>query len=309
MYYQRTLNKSIEFSGIGTHNGEYCSVTIMPAPANYGIKFFLKKEDNSYSNPINASIDSVSSTLCSTTITNEFGDSVSTIEHLMATLGALQIFNAKIILSNKEFPILDGSAKCIVEKIQSVGIRNLRRLQRCLVVNDIVNISENDRSLTLEPANNLQFDISISMSWDKKVWSKNQSFYTAINEEVFIQDIAYARTFGFFSDMAKLQAMNLIKGTSLENAVIIGVDGAILNEEGLRHKHEFIKHKAIDLLGDISLVGMPIIAKISGNGVSHTMNNNLLKKLLSSKAYKIVTIKSLVDDNVGIEEQLVTAVI
>lgn len=309
MYYQRTLNKPIEFSGIGTHNGEYCSVTIMPAPANYGIKFFLKKEDDSYSNPINASIDTVSSTLCSTTIANEFGDSVATIEHLMATLAAFQIFNVKIILSNKEFPILDGSAKYIVEKIQSVGVRNLKRLQKCLVVNDIVNISENDRSLTLHPANNLQFDISISMSWDKKVWSKKQSFYTAINEKIFIQDIAYARTFGFFSDMPKLQAMNLIKGTSLENAVIIGVDGAILNEEGLRHEHEFIKHKAIDLLGDISLIGMPIVAKISGNGVSHTMNNKLLKKLLSSKAYKIVTIKSLVADSVGVEEQLVTAAI
>lgn len=281
----------MEFQGIGTHSGEHCFVTISPAKSDYGIRFFLDS-DVEECRPILASVDSVSSTMCATELSNEHGDRVRTVEHLMAAFAGLGIFNAKVVVSASELPIMDGSAKPFVEAFLSVGVKKLPALQRVCVITDSVGVKGNgDTGLFIEPAHNLQFNISMSMSWDKNLWSKDQSLYHTITGDFFIQNIAYARTFGFFSDMTKLRGLGLIRGTSLENAVVIGVDGSVLNHDGLRDEQEFIRHKALDLLGDMALFGMPIIGKISGQ-VSHTMNNNLLKKIRSSgKNYVIKTVE------------------
>lgn len=286
--YQKTLRGAVEFDGIGTHSGEYCSVKILPATSDCGIEFLLQCSDSSEA-PIRASFSNVSSTVCSTTISNKKGDSVSTVEHLMAALVSFGVFNARIIVTNHEIPILDGSSKQIVEAIRSVGVKNLRKAQKFLRIDNEVEVSDGKRCLRVSPADSLQVDVSVALSRDQSVWSIEQNLYASITENFFADNIAHARTFGFFGDMAKLRSMNLIKGTSLENTVVIGVDGGILNEEGLRDEREFIKHKVIDLLGDLGTVGMPVIGKISGDGISHTLNNMLVKEVMSDASnYSVV---------------------
>lgn len=286
--YQKTLRGPVEFDGIGTHTGEYCSVKILPAKKGYGIKFFLALDED-FKKPIIASPNSVSSTLCSTSISNEYGDTIQTVEHLMSALGGLGIFNAKIIVYGREIPILDGSAKMIIDLIKSVGIKKYRTLSNVLVIKKEICVGDDKKFLKVKPYSRLAIDIELSISRDNN-FSIDQSLCMNIIPELFENDISYARTFGFFGDMAKLQAMNLIKGTSLENSIVIGADGAILNDSGLRDENEFVRHKALDLIGDISMLGMPIIGMISGNGVGHTFNNQLMLNVLSDQEnYEIIT--------------------
>lgn len=286
--YQKTLRSSVEFAGIGTHTGEYCSVKILPAKKGYGIKFFLASDEDC-KKPIIASPKSVSSTLCSTSISNEYGDTIQTVEHLMSALGGLGIFNAKIIVYGREIPILDGSAKMIIDLIKSVGIKKYRTPSDVLLIKKEICIGDDKKYLKVQPYKRLAIDIELSICRDNN-FSIDQNLRMNIVPELFESDIAYARTFGFFGDMAKLQSMNLIKGTSLENSIVIGADGAILNDSGLRDENEFVRHKALDLIGDISMVGMPIMGMISGNGVGHTFNNQLMLNVLSDQEnYEIIS--------------------
>ncbi len=275
---QQTIKKSFSLSGIGLHSGKKVTITIEPAKVNNGIKFI--RTDLIKDNIVLALWSNVTSTNLCTTISNEKGVSVSTIEHLMSALSGMHIDNVNILINNLEVPIMDGSSLPFVEELENSGIVNQETPRKIISVKKEILVSNNDSYAKITP--NKQFSIDFEIDFESQLVSKQACQLQLINGN-YKTDISSARTFGFEKDVDYLQANGLALGGSLDNAVVVG-EKNILNKEGLRFNDEFVRHKILDSIGDLYLAGKPIQGYFYGNKSGHFLNNQLLKELFSDKS-------------------------
>tara|TARA_B100000676_G_scaffold293529_1_gene330424 strand:- start:27 stop:902 length:876 start_codon:yes stop_codon:yes gene_type:complete len=275
---QQTIKKSFSLDGIGLHSGKKVMITIEPAKVNNGIKFI--RTDLIKDNIVSALWSNVSSTNLCTTISNEKGVSVSTIEHLMSALSGMHIDNANILINNLEVPIMDGSSLPFVEELENSGIVNQEMPREIISVKKEIFVVNNDSYAKINP--NKQFSIDFEIDFESQLVSKQACQLQLINGN-YKTDISSARTFGFEKDVDYLQANGLALGGSLDNAVVVG-ENNILNKEGLRFNDEFVRHKILDSIGDLYLAGKPIQGYFFGSKSGHFLNNQLLKKLFSDKS-------------------------
>ena len=274
---QKTINKNIQFKGVGLHTGKFANVVIKPAQPNNGIVFLRKDLKNN--NIIYPHVNNVSSAMLCTTISNEFGVKVSTIEHLMGAFYGLGIDNAFVEIDNEEVPILDGSAKIFVEEILSVGIKISNIPVKVIRINKSVEYNEGQKSISIKPSKiNLEIDFEIKYS--NKLISNQRNSLKVYEDD--LEDTFNSRTFCLYEDVEKLRAMGFAKGGSLENALVIK-DDKLLNKEGLRNKKEFVNHKILDCMGDLFLSGYKIIGQVKCSQGGHKLTNDLLRKVFQNK--------------------------
>ena len=272
---QKTINENISFSGVGLHSGKTVNVCIKPSSPNTGIVF--KRVDLKYNNLIFPNFSNVSNTSLNTTISNETGVKVSTIEHLMGALFCLGIDNALIEIDNDEVPIIDGSSKFFVEKIDSVGLENSDKSIKIIKILKKITLKNGQKTISMEPTKtSLEIDFEIKFN---NAVIKNQRNIINVYE-TDLTDIFNSRTFCLYEDVEKLKKMNLAKGGSLENAIVVKND-KILNDGGLRNKKEFVNHKILDCMGDLYLSGHKIVCKLICSQGGHKLTNQLLRKIFS----------------------------
>tara|TARA_A100001011_G_scaffold386365_1_gene462054 strand:+ start:3256 stop:4131 length:876 start_codon:yes stop_codon:yes gene_type:complete len=274
---QQTISRPLEIKGIGLHSGLVVSMKLLPAEEDYGIKFI--RTDLKINNNVDAIWFNVTNTKLCTTISNQFGVSVSTIEHLMSALSGLHIDNLKIEIDGPEVPIMDGSSKEFVNLLENDIIKKQSKQRKVLKIEKTIKVSSQDSSVELKPNN--QFSIDFEIDFPSKVISKQSCQLQLINGN-YKTDIASARTFGFEKDVHLLRSSGLALGGSLDNAVVVG-ENKILNKDGLRFKDEFVRHKILDCIGDLYLAGSPIQGYFYGNKSGHNLNNLLLKTLFADK--------------------------
>lgn len=275
MKMQQTIKDKITFSGIGLHTGCRVNVSILPAPEDAGITFIRK--DLPGSPAIKASPSNVVATSYATTL-GVNGVTVSTVEHLLAAFYGLGVDNAVVELDGPEAPIMDGSASHFIERIDAVGRKGQARPRRYIVIKKPIKVFDRDKYVLLLPAldDALTIDYNIDFSHS---FIARQSFTRLFSRDMFRHEVGNARTFGFLSDVEMLKANGLAKGGSLDNAVVIG-ETDILNEEGLRYPDEFVRHKVLDMMGDISILGYPLIARIVAHRSGHALNYKLVQEIL-----------------------------
>lgn len=281
MRLQRTIKKEVLFHGIGLHTGKYSIVKLKPAPRDTGIVFYRSDKDVI----IRAGLNSVIDTAFATTLGYE-GVKIKTVEHLLAAAAGLGIDNLFIEVEGPEIPVLDGSSTQLVGILLDAGIaKQAKKISYLKITAPVVYEDAHCRVVALPHEGRC---LSYFMSFNHKVLG-NQDFTIDLNEMNFAREIAPARTFGFLKDVERLRANGLAKGGSLDNAVIVDDEG-VLNASGLRFKDEFVRHKVLDAVGDLSLIGMPIEGHIVMEKSGHAANVNFLKKLLISvDCYRVVT--------------------
>ena len=282
---QKTVKSDISFNGIGLHTGNPVDLIIKPAQPNNGIIF--KRTDLKENNIIIPGIFNVSSANFCTTISNDFGVSVSTIEHLMGALFILGVDNAVIEINSNEVPILDGSAKVFVEKITQTGLEVSSQPIRIIKINKSINYEDGSKSISLEP-NNINFEIDFNLEYSNPVIGNQKNHINVYEDD--LSDILSSRTFCLYEDIEKLKALGLARGGSLENAIVVK-EKDVLNKDGLRNKKEFVNHKILDCIGDIYLSGYKMVGKIKCTHGGHKLTNQLLRKVFSDKNnYSIIEI-------------------
>ena len=283
---QKTIKDNISFSGISLHSGLNVKVSIKPAPPNHGIVF--KRVDLKNNNLVYPNFMNVTNTSLNTTVENEFGVKVSTIEHLMCALFGLGIDNALIEIDNEEVPILDGSAKMFIEKIISAGIEISDSPIKIIKINKEISYSEGTRYMSIKPST-LSLDIDFELQYENKIIGNQRNIFKVYEDD--LSDVYNSRTFCLHEDIEKIKKMGLAKGGSLENAIVVK-DDEILNREGLRNKKEFVNHKILDCLGDLYTSGYRMIASIKCSQGGHYITNQLLRKVFQNKEnFSIVEIK------------------
>ena len=275
---QQTIRSEFSLEGFGLHSGQKANMTIQPADPNNGIKFI--RTDFKKNNIINALWSNVSSTNFCTTIANDKGTCVSTVEHLMSALSGMHIDNANILIDNIEVPIMDGSSLPFVEFIESNGIVTQEIDRQVIVIKKEIMVSNNDSYVKITPSK--QFSIDFEIDFASHLINKQACQLQLINGN-YKNDISSARTFGFEKDVDSLRANGLALGGSLDNAVVVG-ENNILNKEGLRYADEFVRHKILDSIGDLYLAGNPVQGYFYGNKSGHFLNNQLLRKIFSDKS-------------------------
>jgi UDP-3-O-[3-hydroxymyristoyl] N-acetylglucosamine deacetylase len=283
---QRTLKDSVGCTGLGLHSGEKIKIYIRPAPCNTGIRF--QRTDQPESERIDARFDNVFDTTLATSIGSN-GSRVSTIEHLMAAFYGLGIDNATVELDGPEVPIMDGSSAPFVFLLKSAGIQEQPEPKRFIVVKKPFKLDDGQRSIHVYPSKELKISYMIDF---QHPMLRNQEYELCFSGGDFIREISRARTFGFLKDVQTLKENGLAKGGSLDNAVVID-DFRILNEDGLRYKDEFVRHKILDFIGDLSLAQSPVIGHFVVKKSGHFLNQKMLTKLMQSKKHwKILTFVS-----------------
>ena len=274
---QKTINKNISFKGIGLHSGLEANLVIKPAEPNTGIVF--KRVDLKEKNIIIPNLFNVSSAFFCTTISNESGVSISTIEHLMAALYGVGIDNALVEIDNKEVPILDGSAKLFVDAILNVGIKNSNAPIKVIKIEKKIEFNDGKKIISIEPSK-ISLDIDFELKYENDLIGIQRNVVKVFESD--LSDIYNSRTFCLFEDVEKLKNLGLAKGGSLNNAIVIK-DNKILNKEGLRNEKEFVNHKILDCMGDLYLAGYKIIGKIICSQGGHKLTNQLLRKVFREK--------------------------
>ena len=283
---QKTIKNKISFKGIALHSGLEVNLTIKPAEPNFGIVF--KRIDIENNNLVYPNFMNVTNTSLNTTIENEFGTKVSTIEHLMGALFGLGIDNALIEIDNQEVPILDGSAKIFIEKMINVGLVESNSPIKIIKIIKEVEFSDGERFIKIEPSK-LNLDINFELQYNNKIISNQKNKIKVYEDD--LTDIFNSRTFCLFNDIEKIKKMGLAKGGSLENAIVVK-DEEILNSGGLRNNKEFVNHKILDCIGDLYTSGYRIVASINCYRGGHYLTNQLLRKVFENKEnFSILEIK------------------
>jgi UDP-3-O-[3-hydroxymyristoyl] N-acetylglucosamine deacetylase len=277
-YRQRTLKHEIGCTGIGLHTGEKIRINIKPAPCGSGIHFV--RTDLSGHPMLKAHFNNVLDTTLATSIGSN-GCRVSTIEHLMAAFYGLGIDNAVVELDGPEVPIMDGSSAPFVFLLKSAGIKEQKEPKRFIVIKKAFKIDDGNRSICVYPSKELKITYTIDF---QHPLLRNQEYELHFSGGDFVREISRARTFGFLRDVETLKANGLAKGGSLDNAVVID-DFRIINEDGLRFKDEFVRHKILDFIGDLSLLQSPIIGRFVIKKSGHFLNQQMLATLMKSKKH------------------------
>ena len=283
---QKTIKNNVNFCGIALHSGLSVNVCIKPAEPNFGIVF--KRIDLKHNNLVYPNFMNVTNTALNTTVENQFGVKVSTIEHLMGALFGLGIDNALIEIDNQEVPILDGSAKLFIDKILSVGFSQSNVPIKIIKINKEVTFSEDERFISIKPST-LNLEIDFELKYKNKIIGDQRNKIKVYEDD--LSDIFNSRTFCLFEDIELIKQKGLAKGGSLENAVVVKEDG-IINPEGLRNKKEFVNHKILDCIGDLYTSGYRIVASILCSQGGHYLTNKLLRKVFQNKEnFSILEIK------------------
>jgi UDP-3-O-[3-hydroxymyristoyl] N-acetylglucosamine deacetylase len=274
---QKTINDPVKFTGIGLHSGQIVNISINPSEPNTGIIF--KRVDLKNNNLIFPSFANVTNTSLNTTISNDFGVKVSTIEHLMGALFGLGIDNALIEIDNEEVPILDGSAKEFIEKLIISGLKQSQVPIKIIKIKKKISFNEGERSISIEPSK-LSLDINFELKYDNAVIGNQKNKVNVYEDD--LNDIFNSRTFCLYEDIEKIKKNGLAKGGSLDNAVVVK-GSEILNKEKLRNSKEFVNHKILDCIGDLYTSGYRIVASINCSQGGHYLTNQLLKKIFHNK--------------------------
>ena len=285
--YQKTLNSQVSFSGIGLHSGKKVDVTLEPTNSNSGITF--KRIDLEKNNEVIANFKNVSSAKLCTKIENEFGTTVSTVEHLMAAFYICGIDNLVVNLNGPEVPIMDGSAKNFVEIIKNNGLKILKGKRKFVKIKKVIEFKDNDKYIKVSPSNN--FEVKFTLDYKNNPLIRTQT--NSVNfKKKNLEDIYNARTFCLYEDIEEIKSIGLAKGGSLDNAIVVQ-GNKILNEEGLRSEKEFVNHKILDLAGDFMLSGVRVVGFVECVHGGHALTNKFLKKIFSEKSnYDVIESES-----------------
>ena len=295
---QKTINDTIKFQGVGLHNGINVNLTVKPASENFGIKFC--RTDVSKENLIEANYQNVVEPVLCTKIKNNEGTTVSTVEHLMAAFFGEGIDNALVEIDSSEVPILDGSASEFVDAIRSVGLKEQKELRKFIKVLQKVEVKEGSKYISIEPLNNdLIVDFEIVYN-NPLIRTRRKEFKLSDGD---LTNIYNSRTFCLYEDIDFIKSQGLAKGGSLENAIVVK-GNEILNDDGLRNRHEFVYHKILDCLGDLMLSGYRIFGHVKTSQGGHALTNKLLLKLFSEKSNWSLESANSVEKNNQIEESL-----
>ena len=283
---QKTIRENINFSGVALHSGKIVSVSIKPSDPNTGIVF--KRVDLKENNLIFPNFSNVSNTSLNTTISNEFGVKVSTIEHLMGAFFGLGIDNALIEINNEEVPILDGSAKEFINKIINAGFKISNSPIKIIKINKKIEFKSGERLISISPSK-LSLDIDFELKYSNPVISNQRNKINVYEDN--LDDIFNSRTFCLYEDIEVIKKKGLAKGGSLDNAIVVK-GKKILNPNGLRNPKEFVNHKILDCIGDLYTCGYRMIASITCSQGGHYLTNQLLRKIFKNKEnFSIVEIQ------------------
>ena len=275
--YQKTLSKNVTFQGIGLHSGKMSVVKILPSKSETGILF--KRVDLSENNLIHATFTNVTSAKLCTTLENEHGVKVSTVEHLLAAFYISGIDNAVVEINNEEVPIMDGSAKDFLDILKKVDLIDLPQKRKYLKILCKIELVDGKRKILIEPNENT-FEVNFQLDYSNKIIGKQNN--TIDFQKDNLDDVSSSRTFCLYEDIEKIKKIGLAKGGSLDNALVID-NKKVLNKNGLRNKKEFVNHKILDLAGDFLLSGHRIIGKVSCYQGGHELTNMFLRKLFNMK--------------------------
>ena len=274
---QKTIKKPLSFTGIGLHSGKPVEIFIKPSDPDTGIVF--KRVDLKENNLIYPNFINVSNTALNTTISNNSGVKVSTIEHLMGALFGIGIDNVLVEIDNEEVPILDGSAKFFISKILSVGLELSNKPIKIIKINRKVEFKNSEKFISIEPSK-LSLDIDFQLKYQSKIIGNQKNKINVYEDD--LTDIFNSRTFCLYEDIQTIKKNGLAKGGSLDNAIVVK-DEHVLNPEGLRNSKEFVNHKILDCIGDLFTSGYRMIASINCSQGGHFMTNNLLRKVFEDK--------------------------
>ncbi len=300
---QKTLKNSVEIEGIGLHSGKNVKLLIKPSEPDTGIVF--KRVDLENNNLILPNFLNVTNTSLNTTISNEAGVKVSTIEHLMGALFCLGIDNALIEINNEEVPILDGSAIEFVDKLLKAGLETSNKAIKIIKINKKIEIQEGEKNISIEPSK-LSLDIDFEIKFKDSFIKTQKNKINVYSDD--LKDILNSRTFCLYEDIEKIKKIGLAKGGSLENAVVVK-DNGIVNEGGLRNNKEFVNHKILDCIGDLYTSGYRIIGKINCSQGGHYLTNKILRKLFSdNKNFSIKEIKERNLPNTIIDKSILRSI-
>jgi UDP-3-O-[3-hydroxymyristoyl] N-acetylglucosamine deacetylase len=281
---QNTLERKVSCIGIGLHSGENVKLTLNPAPVDHGI-IFKRTDITGFDNIIPANYLNVTKTNLGTTISNQDGTIVSTIEHLMAGLWGAGIDNALIEVDGTEVPIMDGSAEPFVFLVECAGVKQQEKARKIIKVIKQFEVRDGDKFAKIAPADD--FSVNLEIDFASKAIANQTCVYNSSSVS-FKTDLCRARTFGFDHEVSYLRSQGLAKGGSLDNAIVVSGD-KILNSEGLRYNDEFVRHKILDCIGDYYLAGARIEGEVTAYKTGHKLNNNLLREFLADKsAYEII---------------------
>ncbi len=289
MIKQRTLKNTIRATGVGLHSGKKVYLTLKPAPVDTGIVFCRTDLEPLVEIPARA--ENVGETTLSTTLMKD-GVRIDTVEHLLSAMAGLGIDNARIELSCSEVPIMDGSAGPFVFLIQSAGLEEQDAPKRFIRIKKEVSVEDNGKKATFLPFDG--FKVSFEIDFDHPAFKKHtQSATIDFSSTTFVKEVSRARTFGFMREIEYLRSKDLTLGGSLENAIVVGDDG-VINEDGLRYEDEFVKHKILDSIGDLYLLGHSLVGEFIGFKSGHALNNKLLRTLISQPdAWEMVTFEGV----------------
>lgn len=279
MIRQRTIKEAVSATGIGLHKGDKVTMTLRPAPANTGIVF--RRVDLVPHVDITAQAERVGDTQLCTCLHNESGDSISTVEHLASALAGLGIDNIIVEVDSNELPIMDGSASPFIFLLQSAGIEELNTAKKFIKIKRKIRVQEGDKWAELHPFDGFRIDFEIDFAHPVIRHSKQRMLFD-FSSDTYIEEVSRARTFGFLKDLEFMHAHDLALGGSMDNAVALD-EYRVLNQEGLRYQNEFVKHKVLDAIGDLYLVGHSILGELKAHKSGHDLNNKLLREMLADE--------------------------
>jgi UDP-3-O-[3-hydroxymyristoyl] N-acetylglucosamine deacetylase len=295
MLLQRTLKNTIRATGVGLHSGKKVLMVLRPAPADMGVVFRRTDLDEQVDVPAHA--EHVGETVMGTTLIKE-GVRIATVEHLLSAFAGLGIDNAYVELSAEEVPIMDGSAGPFVFLLQSAGIEEQSAPKRFARILRTVQVEDADKWARFDPYNG--FKVNFEIQFNHPIFKqRDQTATMDFSTTSFLKEISRARTFGFLRDLQSLRSRNLALGGTMDNSIVLD-DSRVLNEDGLRYEDEFVKHKILDAIGDLYLLGRSILGEFSGHKSGHALNNKLLRKLLATPdAWEEVTFDNAADSPIA----------
>ena len=283
---QKTINKILIFEGVTLHKGKIAKMKILPSAPNTGINF--KRVDLKENNIIPANFYNVKNATLCTTLINEVGVCVSTVEHLMAAFYGLGVDNAVVEIDQDEVPIMDGSSKIFVESIEAVGLKQSDAPIKLIKILNKVTVNDGNKFISIEPSKT-SLEIDFEIKFNNELIGTQRNYVSVYEDD--LKDILSSRTFCLYEDIEKLKKMNLAKGGSLDNAIVVK-DTEILNNEKLRNKKEFVNHKILDCIGDLYLSGYKIIGKVTSSQGGHKLTNEVIRKVFSdNKNFTIFELK------------------
>ena len=284
--YQKTLSQKVIFKGIGLHSGVTSTINIMPAQEDEGIVF--KRIDLNKNNLIKANFNNVSSARLCTTLENNFGIKVSTVEHLLAAFYIIGIDNALVEIDNEEVPIMDGSSKDFLNTLKETDLIEQSKKRKFLKISNKIELIDGKRKISIEP-NEFSLEVNFQLNYQNKVIGKQKNTINFQKDD--LSDVSNSRTFCLFEDIEKIKKIGLAKGGSLDNAVVVDAE-KVLNKDGLRNAKEFVNHKILDLAGDFLLSGYRVLGKIDCHQGGHELTNLFLRKIFDQNTdYQIIELE------------------